>query len=110
MAWSRRPAPAVRQTPGTCGAAGARGRLARADCFPPFRQKARSGWGTGDTIKEEMPAKPKLGQNFLNDTQAIERIASSFGDLTGRTVVEIGPGGGRDHRSTGGAGRACAGG
>jgi 16S rRNA (adenine1518-N6/adenine1519-N6)-dimethyltransferase len=41
-----------------------------------------------------MPAKPRLGQNFLNDTQAIERIASSLGDLTGRTVVEIGPGAG----------------
>ena len=41
-----------------------------------------------------MPAKPKLGQNFLNDTQAVERIANSLGDLTGRTVVEIGPGAG----------------
>jgi 16S rRNA (adenine1518-N6/adenine1519-N6)-dimethyltransferase len=41
-----------------------------------------------------MPAKPKLGQNFLNDAQAVERIASSMGDLAGRTVVEIGPGGG----------------
>ena len=41
-----------------------------------------------------MPAKPRLGQNFLNDTQAIERIASSLGDLSGRTVVEVGPGAG----------------
>jgi 16S rRNA (adenine1518-N6/adenine1519-N6)-dimethyltransferase len=41
-----------------------------------------------------MPAKPKLGQNFLNDPQAIDRIASAIGDLSGRTVVEIGPGGG----------------
>jgi 16S rRNA (adenine1518-N6/adenine1519-N6)-dimethyltransferase len=39
-----------------------------------------------------MPAKPKLGQNFLNDADAIQRIAASLGDLTGRTVVEIGPG------------------
>jgi 16S rRNA (adenine1518-N6/adenine1519-N6)-dimethyltransferase len=39
-----------------------------------------------------MPAKPKLGQNFLVDSEAIERIAASFGDLAGRTVVEIGPG------------------
>ncbi len=45
-------------------------------------------------LKEAMPAKPRLGQNFLNDTQAIERIAASLGDLTGRTVVEIGPGAG----------------
>jgi 16S rRNA (adenine1518-N6/adenine1519-N6)-dimethyltransferase len=41
-----------------------------------------------------MPAKPKLGQNFLNDAQAIHRIAVSLGDLSGRTVVEIGPGAG----------------
>jgi 16S rRNA (adenine1518-N6/adenine1519-N6)-dimethyltransferase len=39
-----------------------------------------------------MPAKPKLGQNFLIDSEAIQRIAASIGDLTGRTVVEIGPG------------------
>jgi 16S rRNA (adenine1518-N6/adenine1519-N6)-dimethyltransferase len=41
-----------------------------------------------------VPAKPKLGQNFLNDGQAIDRIAGSLGDLTSRTVVEIGPGAG----------------
>jgi 16S rRNA (adenine1518-N6/adenine1519-N6)-dimethyltransferase len=41
-----------------------------------------------------MPAKPKLGQNFLNDTHAVERIAASLGDLSGRSVVEIGPGAG----------------
>jgi 16S rRNA (adenine1518-N6/adenine1519-N6)-dimethyltransferase len=41
-----------------------------------------------------MPAKPRLGQNFLNDAQAIQTIASSLGDLSGRTVVEIGPGAG----------------
>jgi 16S rRNA (adenine1518-N6/adenine1519-N6)-dimethyltransferase len=41
-----------------------------------------------------MPSKPKLGQNFLNDTQAVERIADALGDLSSRTVVEIGPGAG----------------
>ena len=41
-----------------------------------------------------MPANPRLGQNFLNDAQAIERIAASLGDLSTRTVVEIGPGAG----------------
>lgn len=41
---------------------------------------------------QPMPAKPKLGQNFLNDPQAAERIAASLGDVSGRTVVEIGPG------------------
>jgi len=41
-----------------------------------------------------MASKPKLGQNFLNDPQAAERIAASLGDLSGRTVIEIGPGAG----------------
>ena len=41
-----------------------------------------------------MPAKPKLGQNFLNDQEAIERIVAALGDLAGSTVVEIGPGAG----------------
>jgi 16S rRNA (adenine1518-N6/adenine1519-N6)-dimethyltransferase len=41
-----------------------------------------------------MPNKPKLGQNFLNDAQAVQRIAASLGDLSSRTVVEIGPGAG----------------
>ena len=39
-----------------------------------------------------MPAKSKLGQNFLQDAQAIDRIVTSLGDLTVRTVIEIGPG------------------
>jgi 16S rRNA (adenine1518-N6/adenine1519-N6)-dimethyltransferase len=39
-----------------------------------------------------MPSKPKLGQNFLIDVQAAQRIAAALGDLAGRTVVEIGPG------------------
>jgi len=39
-----------------------------------------------------MPAKPKLGQNFLVDSEAIQRISASIGDLTDRTVVEVGPG------------------
>ena len=39
-----------------------------------------------------MAAKPKLGQNFLVDVQAVERIAAALGELSGRTVVEIGPG------------------
>ncbi len=39
-----------------------------------------------------MPKKPKLGQNFLVDAPAVERIVGALGDLSGRTVVEIGPG------------------
>lgn len=41
-----------------------------------------------------MPAKPKLGQNFLVDPRAVERIVAALGDLTDHTVIEIGPGGG----------------
>ena len=36
--------------------------------------------------------KPKLGQNFLRDARAAERIVQALGDLTGRVVAEIGPG------------------
>jgi 16S rRNA (adenine1518-N6/adenine1519-N6)-dimethyltransferase len=40
-----------------------------------------------------MPSrKPKLGQNFLVDEAACQRIAQSLGDTSARTVVEIGPG------------------
>jgi len=39
-----------------------------------------------------MPSKSKLGQNFLIDVQAAQRIAAALGELAGRTVVEIGPG------------------
>jgi 16S rRNA (adenine1518-N6/adenine1519-N6)-dimethyltransferase len=37
-------------------------------------------------------SKPKLGQNFLVDDTACHRIADALGDITQRTVVEIGPG------------------
>lgn len=37
-------------------------------------------------------SKPKLGQNFLIDQTACLRIADALGDITQRTVVEIGPG------------------
>ncbi|QHN03340.1 ribosomal RNA small subunit methyltransferase A [Granulicella sp. WH15] len=36
--------------------------------------------------------KPKLGQNFLVDDRARHQIADSLGDLSQRTVIEIGPG------------------
>lgn len=39
-----------------------------------------------------MPVKPKLGQNFLNDTQAVRRIADAIGNVSDTTVIEIGPG------------------
>ena len=36
--------------------------------------------------------KPKLGQNFLVDDNARHRIADALGDVSTRTVIEIGPG------------------
>jgi len=39
-----------------------------------------------------MSKKPKLGQNFLHDVEAIRRIAAALGDCSGTTVIEIGPG------------------
>ena len=39
-----------------------------------------------------MRTKPKLGQNFLVDAQAAQRIVAALGEIAGRTVVEIGPG------------------
>jgi 16S rRNA (adenine1518-N6/adenine1519-N6)-dimethyltransferase len=39
-----------------------------------------------------MPSKSKLGQNFLVDAQAAQRIVAALGEIAGRTVVEIGPG------------------
>ncbi len=39
-----------------------------------------------------MKHKPKLGQNFLVDPGASQRIADAAGDVSNRTVLEIGPG------------------
>jgi 16S rRNA (adenine1518-N6/adenine1519-N6)-dimethyltransferase len=36
--------------------------------------------------------KPKLGQNFLVDVGAARRIVDALGDISNRTVIEIGPG------------------
>jgi 16S rRNA (adenine1518-N6/adenine1519-N6)-dimethyltransferase len=40
----------------------------------------------------QMKRKPKLGQNFLVDDAARHAIADALGDLTKRTIIEIGPG------------------
>ena len=39
-----------------------------------------------------MTRKPKLGQNFLIDEAARQAIADALGDVSARTVIEIGPG------------------
>lgn len=36
--------------------------------------------------------KPKLGQNFLTDHTVAQRIVEALGDVSDRTVIEIGPG------------------
>lgn len=36
--------------------------------------------------------KPKLGQNFLVDAGAAKKIVEALGDISNRTVIEIGPG------------------
>ena len=53
------------------------------DDLPPLREViARHG----------LQAKKQLGQNFLLDLNLTARIARAAGDLTGTTVIEIGPG------------------
>jgi 16S rRNA (adenine1518-N6/adenine1519-N6)-dimethyltransferase len=38
------------------------------------------------------PRKPKLGQNFLADRSAGEKIVDALGDIAQSTIIEIGPG------------------
>lgn len=46
-----------------------------------------------DVIRDHnLRADKRLGQHFLLDTNLLSRIAGLAGDLTGRTVLEIGPG------------------
>jgi 16S rRNA (adenine1518-N6/adenine1519-N6)-dimethyltransferase len=40
----------------------------------------------------ESARKPKLGQNFLVDLDAMQRIVDALGDISATTVIEIGPG------------------
>jgi 16S rRNA (adenine1518-N6/adenine1519-N6)-dimethyltransferase len=47
---------------------------------------------TASTKPPHKAAKPKLGQNFLIDHGAIQRIVDALGDISQITVVEIGPG------------------
>ena len=38
------------------------------------------------------PARKRFGQHFLRDSRVLDTIVESLGPLTGRTVIEIGPG------------------
>jgi 16S rRNA (adenine1518-N6/adenine1519-N6)-dimethyltransferase len=40
----------------------------------------------------QVKRKPKLGQNFLIDLGAAQRVVEALGDVSNRTVIEIGPG------------------
>ena len=51
--------------------------------FPPYAKSSRV---TGSR------ASKALGQNFLLDEQLLARIAAIPGDLTGKAVLEVGPG------------------
>ena len=54
-----------------------------ADGLPPLRAVIE---------KHELATKKSLGQNFLLDLNLTGRIARAAGDLTGHTVIEVGPG------------------
>jgi len=57
--------------------------MAQIDDLPPLR----------DVISRfGLDARKSLGQNFLLDLNLTSRIARAGGDLTGQTVVEVGPG------------------
>src|SRR5262245_62031102 len=44
------------------------------------------------TVKRAPPRKAKLGQNFLIDRDASRRIVEALGDVSEKTVIEVGPG------------------
>jgi 16S rRNA (adenine1518-N6/adenine1519-N6)-dimethyltransferase len=58
----------------------------------------------------QLRADKRLGQHFLLDPQLLARIARAAGDLSGRTVLEVGPGPGGLTRAllAAGAGRVIA--
>ena len=57
--------------------------MAQIDDLPPLREVIRA---------HGLDARKSLGQNFLLDLNLTAKIARAAGDLTGCTVVEIGPG------------------
>ena len=54
-----------------------------ADGLPPLREIIQ---------RHGLAAKKSLGQNFLFDLNLTGKIARSAGDLTGHTIIEVGPG------------------
>lgn len=58
-------------------------RMSAIDRLPPLREVI---------ARHDLAARKALGQNFLLDLNLTGRIARSAGDLSGVTVVEVGPG------------------
>lgn len=57
------------------------------------RKRVNVPRGTTKTAaKKGTRVKPKLGQNFLIDHGVAQRIVEALGDVSNRTVIEIGPG------------------
>src|ERR1041384_5974074 len=50
----------------------------------------RAGEVTGKPVSRSK--RPKLGQNFLADRSAAEKIVEAIGEVSQRRVIEIGPG------------------
>ena len=68
--------------------------ISRDDIEAPSRGAPADGLpALRDVIdRYELRAKKNLGQNFLLDLNLTRRIARNCGDMTGRTIVEVGPG------------------
>ena len=65
----------------------------------PQDDNCEAGWRAGSLLGDlvswgrmSRKHKPRLGQNFLSDHGARQRIAEALGDVSAATVVEIGPG------------------
>ncbi len=48
--------------------------------------------GSGVGVPRSRQLKPKLGQHFLRDESAAQKIVEALGDVSQKTVLEIGPG------------------
>jgi 16S rRNA (adenine1518-N6/adenine1519-N6)-dimethyltransferase len=48
--------------------------------------------GSGVAVSRSRQSKPKLGQHFLRDESAAQKIVEALGDVSQKTVLEIGPG------------------
>jgi 16S rRNA (adenine1518-N6/adenine1519-N6)-dimethyltransferase len=57
-----------------------------------MRERRRVNVPKVSAARPRLKSKPKLGQHFLVDESAAQRIVEALGDLSQRTVLEIGPG------------------